>query len=36
VKTANVVNYPTDTSLIAYVKAALRANCPAMTFDDAF
>lgn len=36
VKTANVINYPTDTSLIAYVKAALRANCPAMTFDDAF
>jgi hypothetical protein len=36
VKTANVINYPTDTSLIAFVKAALRANCPAMTFDDAF
>jgi hypothetical protein len=36
VKTANVVNYPTDTSLIAWVKAALRTNCPAMTFDDSF
>jgi hypothetical protein len=36
VKTANVINYPSDTSLIAWVKAALRVNCPAMTFDDAF
>jgi hypothetical protein len=36
VKTANVVNYPTDTSLIAWLKAALRTNCPAMTFDDSF
>ena len=36
VKTANIVNYPTDTSLITYVKAALRANCPAITFDDSF
>ncbi len=36
VKTANVVNYPSDTSLIAFVKAALRVNCPAMTFDDSF
>ncbi len=36
VKTANVLNYPTDTSLIAWVKAALRVNCPAMTFDDSF
>ncbi len=35
-KTANVINYPTDTSLVAYVKAALRAVCAAMTFDDAF
>jgi hypothetical protein len=36
VKTANIINYPTDTSLVAYVKAALRTNCPALTFDDAF
>jgi hypothetical protein len=36
VKTANIVNYPTDTSLIAWLKAALRTNCPAMTFDDSF
>ena len=36
VKTANVLNYPSDTSLIAWVKAALRVNCPAMTFDDSF
>lgn len=36
VKTANVINYPSDTSLITWVKAALRANCPAMTFDDSF
>jgi hypothetical protein len=36
VKTANILNYPTDTSLIAWVKAALRTNCPAMTFDDSF
>ena len=36
VKTANVLNYPSDTSLIATVKAALRVNCPAMTFDDSF
>ena len=35
-KTANVVNYPVDSSLIAFVKTALRAVCPAMTFDDAF
>jgi hypothetical protein len=35
-KTANIANYPTDTSLLAYVKAALRTNCAAMTFDDAF
>jgi hypothetical protein len=36
VKTANLVNYPTDTSLVAWLKAALRTNCPALTFDDAF
>ena len=36
VKTANVINYPTDVSLIAYLKAALRVGCAAMTFDDAF
>jgi hypothetical protein len=36
VKTANVVNYPTDTSLIAWLKAAIRVNCPATTFDDSF
>lgn len=35
-KTANVVNYPTDTSLIAWLKAAIRVNCPATTFDDSF
>ena len=35
-KTANILNYPTDTSLVAYVKAALRVVCAAMTFDDAF
>lgn len=36
VKTANIINYPTDTSLAAFVKLMLRTNCPAMTFDDAF
>jgi hypothetical protein len=36
IKTANILNYPTDTSLIAWVKAALRTNCPAITFDDSF
>ena len=36
VKTANVVNYPSDTSLVAWVKAAIRVNCPGVTFDDAF
>lgn len=36
VKTANVVNYPTDASLLAWLKAALRTTCPAMTFDDSF
>jgi hypothetical protein len=35
VKTANVINYPSDTSLVAYVKAALRVG-GVMTFDDAF
>lgn len=36
VKTANVVNYPGDVSLVAFVKNSLRGLCPAMTFDDAF
>jgi hypothetical protein len=36
IKTANILNYPTDTSLIAWAKSALRTNCPAMTFDDSF
>lgn len=36
VKTANVLNYPSDTSLVAFVKAAIRVNCPAVSFDDSF
>ena len=36
VKTANVINYPTDSGLIAWLKAAIHVNCPAVTFDDAF
>ncbi len=36
VKTANVVNYPGDVSLVAFVKNSLRGLCPAMTFDDAY
>jgi len=34
VRTSNIVNYPLDTSLAAYVKSSLRAFAPAMTFDD--
>jgi hypothetical protein len=36
VKTANVINYPTDSGLIAWLKAAIHVNCPAVTFDDSF
>ena len=36
VKTANVINYPSDTSLVTFVKAAIHVNCPAVTFDDSF
>ena len=36
VKTANVINYPGDASLVMFVKTAIRAGCPAMTFDDTF
>lgn len=36
VRTASIVNYPTDTSLIAWVKSQLRTYCPALSFDDDF
>ena len=36
VKTANMINYPGDVSLVAFVKNSLRGLCPAMTFDDAY
>jgi len=35
VKTANVVNYPTNAALVAWLKSQLNANC-LLTFDDAF
>jgi hypothetical protein len=34
INTGLIVNYPSDTSLNAYVKAAIRANCPGVTFLD--
>ena len=36
IKTANIINYPSDVSLIAWLKMTLRASCPALTFDDSF
>ena len=36
VKTANVINYPADSSLVSFVKAAIHLNCPAISFDDGF
>ena len=34
VRTGALLNYPTDTSLIAWIKSSLRAYLPAVTFDD--
>lgn len=36
VYTTNIVNYPTDTGLIAWVKSKLRVAVPGMSFDDDF
>ena len=36
IKTANIVNYPADPALAAWVKSMLRASCPSFTFDDSF
>ena len=34
INTGMIVNYPSDPSLKAYVKSALRATCPGVTFLD--
>jgi hypothetical protein len=36
INVANIVNYPTDVSLKAWVKASVRAACPAVNFSDDF
>jgi hypothetical protein len=36
INTAVIVNYPTDTSLKAWVKAAIKAACPGTNFSDDF
>ena len=36
IKTANIVNYPADLALAAWLKSTLRTNTPGMTFDDSF
>jgi hypothetical protein len=36
INTAVIVNYPTDTSLKAWIKSSIRAACPAVNFSDDF
>jgi hypothetical protein len=36
INTAMIVNYPTDVSLKAWIKAAIRSACPGVNFSDDF